>query len=271
MTLKRGSGTLGGYNHEEFEKTSCRFRKKDFDSRGSGKGLTNAENKTSNSVNESDIYKVKGKEWVRVSQENPSHPNRHPVSDQEPVKKVRSKLNEALVGRYLIGALASLLVFVGAVSLVALFWGSLTPLIKLGMLVSVGVILTAAGLVRIKKYNNPITSIILGTGSGLLFISILAANLAFALISSATAYLLAGIWSVLVHGGLWIHQDFLHHTDCIYWLLHSNGYGNLHGEIIGRLIGRNHFHIGCNRSFAGKCEEMVWQWKATHLYSIVLV
>lgn len=157
---------------------------------------TYAENQTFDPVNESARYKVKDREWVRVSQDKPSHLNQQPASDQDAVKKVRSKLNEALVGRYLIGALASLLVFVGAVSLVALFWGQLTPQIKLGMLVSVGVILTAVGLVRIKKHNNPVTSIILGTGSGLLFISILAANLAFALISSATAYLLAGIWSI---------------------------------------------------------------------------
>ncbi|MDF3002134.1 MAG: hypothetical protein K0Q48_2253, partial [Bacillota bacterium] len=141
-------------------------------------------------------YGENDKKWVRVSQDKPSHQNQQPASGQDAVKNVRSKLNEALVGRYLIGGLASLLVFVGAVSLVALFWGQLTPQMKLSMLVSVGVILTAGGLVRINKHNNPITSIILGTGSGLLFISILAANLAFALISSATAYLLAGIWSV---------------------------------------------------------------------------
>lgn len=152
--------------------------------------------KTSDPVSESVRYKVKDKEWVRVPPEKTSHLNQQPVFGQVPDKKVRSKLNEALVGRYLIGALASLLVFVGAVSLVALFWGQLTPQIKLSLLVSVGVILTTVGLIRIKNHNNPITSIILGTGSGLLFISILAANLAFALISSTTAYLLAGIWSV---------------------------------------------------------------------------
>ena len=162
-----------------------------------------AEAKSYDSANESVTYKTKVNEWARVSQKKPDHLNQNLDSGHESINKAKSKLNEALVGRYIVGALASLLVFVGAVSLVALFWGQLTPQMKLCMLVSVGVILTSVGLLRIRKHNNPITAIILGTGSGLLFISILAANLAFALISSATAYLLAGIWSIsfmLIYG-----------------------------------------------------------------------
>lgn len=148
-------------------------------------------------ANESVSYKTSDHVWERVPQPSQIQMPQEHIPEHDSVKKAKRKLNEALVGRYIIGALASLLVFVGAVSLVALFWKDLTPQMKLGILVTAGSVLTAVGLIRIKKFNNPITSIILGTGSGLLFISILAANLAFALISSTTAYLLAGIWTIL--------------------------------------------------------------------------
>ena len=141
-------------------------------------------------------YKTKDIQWEREPQKKMAELTPDPVPGDDSVNKGKRKLNEVRVGRYLEGALASLLVFAGAVSLIALFWGDLTPQLKLSLLVSAGVILTAVGLIRIKSHKNAITSIILGTGSGLLFISILAANLAFSLISSTTAYLLAGIWSV---------------------------------------------------------------------------
>lgn len=111
-------------------------------------------------------------------------------------KNTNSKIDEAVFGKYIIGALASLLIFVAAISLIALVWDRLSSETKLSLIVLVGFILTSIGFIRVKKHKNPITSIILGTGSGLLFISILAANMAFALITSTTAFLLAGIWAL---------------------------------------------------------------------------
>ncbi|MBC7959613.1 MAG: DUF2339 domain-containing protein, partial [Vallitaleaceae bacterium] len=108
--------------------------------------------------------------------------------------KAANKIDEAVIGKYIIGALASLLVFVAAISLIALVWDQMSPEGKLSLLVFIGLALTTLGYIRVKKHKNPITSILLGTGSGLLFISILAANMAFDLISSTAAFLLAGVW-----------------------------------------------------------------------------
>ncbi len=122
--------------------------------------------------------------------------------------KLSSKLDEGVVGKYIVGGLASLLVFVGAISLVALVWDKMSPEIKLALLVLVGLTLTVTGFMRIKNHKNPITSILLGTGSGLLFISILAANMAFDLISSSTAFILAGIWAIFFILSYKITQTF---------------------------------------------------------------
>ncbi|RCX13872.1 putative membrane protein DUF2157 [Anaerobacterium chartisolvens] len=108
----------------------------------------------------------------------------------------RGKDKEALVGKYLIGALAALLIFIGAISFIGLIWNTITPLIKLLIISLAGIILTAVGFWLIRTKKNAITSIILGTGAGLVFIAILSANLAFHLIGNNVSILLAGIWAV---------------------------------------------------------------------------
>lgn len=104
---------------------------------------------------------------------------------------------ETIVGKYIIGSLASLLVFIGAISLVILLWDKVTPQLKLTMLVVVSLLITASGYFRILKEKNHINSIILGTGAGLLFISILSSYIYFGYISSNIAFLLVGLWSIL--------------------------------------------------------------------------
>lgn len=111
-------------------------------------------------------------------------------------KQASSKLNEAAFGKYIVGALASILVFVAAISLIALVWDTMSSEAKLSLIILSGIVLTVVGFARVKNHKNPITSILLGTGSGLLFISILAANMAFDLISSNAAFVLAGLWAL---------------------------------------------------------------------------
>ena len=114
-----------------------------------------------------------------------------------PKENTKYELKEALVGKYVVGVLASLLVFIGAISLVVLLWDTITPAFKLTMLVLVSVAMTSIGYIRIMKKRDHINSIILGTGAGLLFISILSSHMYFGYISSNVAFLLAGLWSVL--------------------------------------------------------------------------
>lgn len=117
-------------------------------------------------------------------------------NQQKEEMKRTSKDKEALVGKYIIGALAAMLIFVGAISFIGLVWNRMTPELKLSIITLAGIALTALGFWLIRTKKNPITSIILGTGAGLSFIAILSANLAFHLIGNNMSILLAGIWAV---------------------------------------------------------------------------
>lgn len=105
---------------------------------------------------------------------------------------------ESLVGKYIIGALAALLVFIGAASFVAIVWDHISDEMKLAIIGASGVLLTAVGLNLALKKPNVITSILLGTGSGLVYISILSANLAFHFIGHSTSTLLCALWTALL-------------------------------------------------------------------------
>lgn len=107
------------------------------------------------------------------------------------------KDKEALVGKYIIGVLAAVLIFVGAISFISLVWNRMTPEIKLFIISLAGIGLSVLGFRLVRTKKNPITSIILGTGAGLLFIAILSANLVFHKIGNHTSLLLAGIWAVM--------------------------------------------------------------------------
>lgn len=107
------------------------------------------------------------------------------------------KDKEALIGKYIIGVLAAVLIFVGAISFIGLVWNRMTPGIKISLLAVSGIVLSAFGFWFLRTRRNPITSIILGTGAGLLFITILSANLAFHMIGNNLSIILAGFWAVL--------------------------------------------------------------------------
>lgn len=123
-------------------------------------------------------------------------------------KVKEGKDKEALVGKYIIGALASVLVFIGAISFIALVWNKMTPETKLLLISLTGSVLSALGFWLIRTKKNPITSIILGTGAGLLFISILSANLVFHMIGNNTSLFLAGLWAVLFIISSWYTNLF---------------------------------------------------------------
>lgn len=115
----------------------------------------------------------------------------------KPEEKPKKEDREAFIGKYFIGVLAALLIFIGAASFVGLIWYRMTPEIKLAVLALSGIGLSALGFWLIRTKKNPITSIILGTGAGLVFISILSANLAFHMIGSYMTVLFATIWAVI--------------------------------------------------------------------------
>lgn len=125
----------------------------------------------------------------------PKRPTDYTIPAKASKKASSKKFKEAIIGKYFIGALASILVFIAAASFITLVWDSWTPGMKLGALVILSIAITALGFISIRRNKNPITSIILGTGAGLLFISILSANMYFNFIGSTTSIILAGLWS----------------------------------------------------------------------------
>ncbi len=108
-----------------------------------------------------------------------------------------SKSSEALVGKYIIGILASLLIFFAATSFVGLMWNKITPEIKLFLIFLAGFIITVLGFRLVLTKKNTISSIILGTGAGLLYIAILSGNIGFHLIGNDLSILLAGVWAII--------------------------------------------------------------------------
>ena len=102
-----------------------------------------------------------------------------------------------MVGKYIIGALSALLLFVATGSFVAMIWNKMTSETKVGLIFLVGILLSGAGLKFILKDKNPIYAILLGTGAGVIYIDILSANLAFHLVDNNMTLILCLIWAIL--------------------------------------------------------------------------
>ncbi len=103
---------------------------------------------------------------------------------------------EAFLGKYIVGALAALLIFVGTASFIGLIWKFLNPEIKISLMSIVSLIFSGVGFRLIQKKKNPIASVTLGIGAGLMFITILSANLAFHMIGNEVTLLIAGVWAI---------------------------------------------------------------------------
>lgn len=113
-------------------------------------------------------------------------------------RSVVQKDRESIVGKYIIGALAALLVFIGAASFVAIVWHRISDEMKLLIIGGAGLTLSAVGLQRSVKNPSSVASVLLGTGAGLVYIAILAANLAFHLIDHEISTLLCTLWTAFL-------------------------------------------------------------------------
>jgi len=110
--------------------------------------------------------------------------------------KPKSKWTEAIIGKYLVGIIAALLVFAAAISFIILLWdGLMTDLAIFIIVLVAGLAILATGFIRLHKHKNAITSILIGTGAGLVFIALAAGHIAFQLINELTAIGLVLLWS----------------------------------------------------------------------------
>jgi len=118
------------------------------------------------------------------------------IKSKQSLKK--SEDNESLVGKYLVGALASLLIFIAATSFVAMVWNKISPEIKLSVVGISGLVLTVYGFKMTLKKPSNVSSIILGTGIGLVYIAAVSASLVFLLISHEVSALLCVLWTLII-------------------------------------------------------------------------
>lgn len=135
-----------------------------------------------------------------ADQQSGQAPGLSPPSSKEKkrILPTGQKDRESLVGKYIVGALAALLIFIGAASFVAIVWHRISDEMKLAIIGVSGALLTALGLRMALKKPSPIASIVLGTGSGLVYICILSANLAFHFISHSSSTLLCALWTAFL-------------------------------------------------------------------------
>ena len=90
-----------------------------------------------------------------------------------------------------------MLIFIGAILFVGLIWDLMTVEFKLSIMSLVGIALSVIGFKLVRTKKNVTTSIILGTGAGLIFITILSANLAFNLIGNNLSIILVALWAMI--------------------------------------------------------------------------
>ena len=121
------------------------------------------------------------------------YPNSYPYA---PYIKQQSKWTEAAIGKYLIGIIAALLVFAAAISFIVLLWENImTDLAIFIIVLAAGLAILATGFIRLYKHKNAITSILIGTGAGLVYIALAAGHVAFQIIDDLTALCCIVVWS----------------------------------------------------------------------------
>lgn len=131
-----------------------------------------------------------------------------PVPQRVPVKKLappresvreqrgRSRLNERVLGKYLVGVLASVLVLLAAGVLIAAVWQEIPDIAKFGMLILAGAALEAVGAHFVKKAGagNGFWTSVTGLGAGVCFMALAAGCLVWHLYPMAAAGLAGILW-----------------------------------------------------------------------------
>ena len=167
------------------------------------KNISRIDDKASNEVGvqhtfDSDISIKKEVEKSQMSEKDSyEHSTKEKKIKDKPVSK-KSDNSESLVGKYLIGASASLLIFIAAISLIAIVWNKISPEVKLSIIGITGLVLSILGFKMTLKKASHISSIILGTGIGLVYIACVSANLVFLLISHEISALLCLVWTLMI-------------------------------------------------------------------------
>ncbi len=148
---------------------------------------------------------------VGVDSWNPPYPGVQPsppfVHPMQPAQipgqgigqtKPRRQISETLVGKYGVGILASILVLLGVYTGVQLFWAYIPNVVKFGVLLLLGAVVSVVGFVQTKKQKgNGFWPSIAATGAAILYIALASGTLAWGLYGNLALGGLLFLWFVV--------------------------------------------------------------------------
>lgn len=102
---------------------------------------------------------------------------------------------ENILGKRVMGILASLLVFIGLVSLALLVYDKIPEVLKFGLMILISGGLLTAGLLIYKRRPSAFSVSLTGCGVGGLYITVIASNLIFHYTGAVAMYLLLLVWT----------------------------------------------------------------------------
>ena len=102
---------------------------------------------------------------------------------------------ENILGKRVMGILASLLVFIGLVSLALLVYDKIPEVLKFGLMILISGGLLTAGILIYRRRPSAFSVSLTGCGVGGLYITIIASNLIFHYTGAVAMYLLLLIWA----------------------------------------------------------------------------
>lgn len=112
--------------------------------------------------------------------------------------KKQEKSLENVVGRNLMGILASILMFIGLILFATVAYEAFSDAVRVSIIYAVSGVLLAIGLVGMRKNRNAFYLSLAGCGAGAVYISLFLTYGYFELINGTLLYLLLAVWSVVV-------------------------------------------------------------------------
>lgn len=128
----------------------------------------------------------------------PLHPPTGHAEARPPARRATGS-GESALGKYLLSGAAALLVFLSGATLTAMLWDSIPNIVKVGVVGVLGVCLTALGAFMSSRATTTRlpSATVMGTGGGLVFLSLVGASL-LRVLSPFVAFLLLTVWAALL-------------------------------------------------------------------------
>ncbi|ORX77911.1 hypothetical protein BCR32DRAFT_328737 [Anaeromyces robustus] len=135
------------------------------------------------------------------------------------IKSFENSSTESWIGKILMGALASLLIFIALITFAKALLPYLTVTIKIILMFSSSIALTATGFIfNKKKPENTFFKALLACGSACIYLSILMTGIYFKATSSIVMYVLIALWAVLI---IFLKKD---KNDWLFFAIGNIGY-----------------------------------------------